>query len=266
MGQFTSTPDAAANLATLQRQSRKAAASGAGLIVFPEAAMYDWRADAAEVAAAAQSSGARFADDLSRIAADAGIAIVAGGFVPSGGPTPFNRMLAVDAAGQPMGQYDKLHLYDAFSYRESEKVQPAQVRDDMSELTVIELGGFRFGLLNCYDLRFPEMARALIQAGADSLIISSAWVAGPHKELHWETLLRARAIENTCYVLASNQPPPFSVGLSMIVDPMGLPAATVTESEGIALARITRARLDEVTAVVPSVSQRRYAIVPADRT
>ncbi len=123
------------------------------------------------------------------------------------------------------------------------------------------MGGLRFGLLNCYDLRFPEMARALVDRGADVLLVGSGWVPGPLKELHWETLLRARAIENTCYVAAACQGAPASIGLSMIVDPNGQVAASVAGNEGIAAATLRAERLLSVRKVLPCLEHRRYAVV-----
>lgn len=266
VGQFTSVADVASNLAKIEELTREAAGSNAGLIVFPEAAMYDWQASADEIAAAAQSHGQYFEEELSRIAAANKITIVAGAFVRGPAEKPLNRLIAVGPHGATIGGYDKLHLYDAFSFRESDKVQRGDVHADMSELCIIPVGPFQVGLLNCYDLRFPEMARALVNAGANVLVVSSAWVAGPYKEMHWELLLRARAIENTCYVLGSSQPPPASVGLTMVIDPFGLVAGTCAETEGIVVTRISQNRLDEVRAIVPSLEHQRYAIVPAPRT
>ena len=265
VGQFTSVADVRANVHTIEALAQEAADSRAGLIVFPEAAMYDWQASGADLAAVADSHGQYFEEELSRIAAAYKITIVAGAFVSDGARKPLNRLIAVGADGQLAGKYDKLHLYDAFSFRESDKVQAGAVHDDMSELCIIPVGPFKVGLLNCYDLRFPEMARALVNAGADMLVVSSAWVAGSYKELHWELLLRARAVENTCYLLGASQPPPASVGLSMIIDPLGLVAGTCAETEGIVVSRLLQSRLAEVRAIVPSLEHQRYAVVPAPR-
>ena len=86
---------------------------------------------------------------------------------------------------------------------------------------VVDLAGWRLGLMTCYDLRFPELARALVDAGAEVLVVPAAWVAGPRKVDHWRTLVRARAIENTVYVVAAAQPAPRYAGHSMVVDPLG---------------------------------------------
>ena len=85
----------------------------------------------------------------------------------------------------------------------------------------VELAGLRLGLMTCYDLRFPELARALVARGAEALVVPAAWVAGPRKVDHWTTLARARAIENTAYVVAVGQPGPRYSGHSIVVDPLG---------------------------------------------
>lgn len=258
--QLSAGMDVDANLRQIRALTEKAAHTGARVVAFPEAAMYDWTASAADTTAIATEHGQYFTDEVCRIAGDSEITVIVGGFVKGDSDKPFNRLIVADPHGDMVGTYDKLHLYDAFSFRESDKVQPGPLKEDFSELCILDVGGFKLGLLNCYDLRFPEMGRALAHAGADALVVSSAWVAGPHKEMHWEILLRARAIENTCYVLASSQPPPGSVGLSMIIDPFGLVAATCIETEGVTTSRISRSRLDEVREIVPSSKQGRYAI------
>jgi deaminated glutathione amidase len=263
VAQFLAGPDAEKNLRRIEELTAEAAAQGAELVVFPEASMYAWDVPAPELAEAAQRDAATFTAGLAATAAQHGVTLVAGMFTPRPGARPFNRMVVVGTDGRLEGSYDKLHLYDAFAWRESDKVSAGSAAPDGTELCVVRLGEFTIGLLNCYDLRFPEMARALVDRGADVLVVSSAWVAGPHKEMHWETLLRARAIENTCYVLASNQPPPASVGLSTVIDPFGLVAATCPTREGIAVHRLDPAHLRDVRQIVPSLSHRRYRVNPS---
>jgi deaminated glutathione amidase len=267
VAQFAAGADVEKNLHRIEELVGTATSDGAQLVVFPEASMYAWDVPAAELAEAAVNSATGFVDGLSSIASAAGTTLVVGMFAPLAGTAathpPHNRMIVVGPDGGVRAGYDKVHLFDAFSWRESEKVTAARPRPDLSELCTVELGGFTLGLLNCYDLRFPEMARALVDRGADVLVVSSAWVAGPHKEMHWEALLRARAIENTCYVLGANQPPPASAGLSMILDPMGLAAATCLGTEGIALHRLQQSHLRRVRETVPSLQHRRYRVTAA---
>ena len=99
------------------------------------------------------------------------------------------------------GRYRKIHLYDSFGYRESDALSAGRARARRRRRARL-----RVGLMTCYDLRFPELARALVDAGAEVLVVPAAWVAGPRKVDHWRALLRARAIENPVFVVAAGQP------------------------------------------------------------
>src|SRR5690606_6563376 len=123
----------------------------------------------------------------------------------------------VDGSGV-RATYRKLHLYDAFGQRESDWVEPGRI----AVPETFEVDGVRFALMTCYDLRFPEVARELVDTGAHAILVPAEWVRGPLKEHHWRTLLHARAIENTVFVAAADHPPPLGVGASMIVDPQGV--------------------------------------------
>ena len=103
--------------------------------------------------------------------------------------------------------YDKLHLYDAFAEQESTVVRPGNTVPGL-----VNIDGWRFGVMTCYDLRFPELARTLATAGTDVICVSAAWVRGPLKEHHWATLAFARAIENTCYLMACSELGPTTIG------------------------------------------------------
>jgi predicted amidohydrolase len=262
--QFEALADVPSNLATIERLSAQAAAQGATVALFPEASMYAFNASAEEIAEAARKSGRYFETEVQAIAERHGITLVVGLYSPGSGRLARNTFIVAGADGRELGRYEKLHLYDAFNFRESDKNERAPLLDCFRELCTFEAGGLRFGILNCYDLRFPEMARALVDQGADVLLVGSGWISGPLKELHWETLLRARAIENTCFVAAACQPPPVSVGLSMIIDPNGLVTATVPGDEGISVATLRSERLASVRAVLPCLEHRRYAVVPMD--
>lgn len=258
--QVAGTADIDRNLAAIEMLTAQAAGKGAELIVFPEAVMYEYSASAERLAQMANEHGQRCEDRLQAMALQHRIAIVAGTYSKGEGRLARNMMVAVGPDGSWLGRYQKLHMYDAFHYKESEKNEPAKLQPDFGELVTFDLGGFRFGLLNCYDIRFPEMSRALVDRGADVLLVSSGWVPGPLKEFHWETLLKARAIENTCFVAASCQPAPSSVGLSMILDPNGIPVSTVPAGDGLAITTIDKDRLAKVREVLPCLRHRRYAI------
>ena len=172
---------------------------------------------------------------------------------------PYNTLVALDSSGDILGCYRKVHLYDAFGYRESDGIMPGSPGEPL----VFTLDGFTFGAFTCYDLRFPESARAAVDAGADVLLVPSMWIRGPGKEDHWLTLAKARAIENTAYLLAANQTGPLATGFSLAVDPAGVVVANAGEEPGLVLARLSRGRLARVRAQVPLLENRRYAVVPS---
>ena len=147
------------------------------------------------------------------------MAIVAGGYEQSGEERPYNTLVVLGADGSVLGTYRKIHLYDAFSYQESNSIKAG----DVAEVPVFEIAGLKVGVLTCYDLRFPEIARRLVNEGAELLLVAAAWFKGEHKIEHWETLLRARAIENTVWVAAAGTSSSHTIGHSAILDPMGVP-------------------------------------------
>lgn len=124
--------------------------------------------------------------------------------------------LVVLRDGEVIAHYHKLHLYDAFAMQESRRVDPGQQIPP-----VIEVAGLRVGLMTCYDLRFPELALSLALNGAELLVLPTAWVRGPQKEHHWATLLAARALDTTCYIVAAGECGTRNIGQSRIVDPLG---------------------------------------------
>jgi predicted amidohydrolase len=127
---------------------------------------------------------------------------------------PFNTLVLAEPGRQTT--YRKIHLYDSFGYRESDVLAAGPI-----EPATFELSGTTIGLMTCYDLRFPELARRLVDAGAEVILVPAAWVAGPRKVDHWTTLLRARAIENTVHVVGVGQPTPRYTGHSLVVGPLG---------------------------------------------
>jgi predicted amidohydrolase len=186
------------------------------------------------------------------------LAIVAGMFERSCDQhRPYNTLLAVGPDGSLLGAYRKIHLYDAFGYKESDQLTSGDVAP-----VVVGVGGMSLGLMTCYDLRFPELSRALVDAGAEVLVVPAAWVRGPLKEHHWTTLLTARAVENTCYVAAAAQNGKKYCGLSQVIDPQGIAVVSVGESDGHAVAEVSAERLADVRKRNPSLQNRRYTVTP----
>jgi predicted amidohydrolase len=124
---------------------------------------------------------------------------------------------------------------------------------------VFDLDGWRFGVVTCFDLRFPELVRTLADAGADVILHPTAWTSGPVKEDYHEIFCRARAVENTCYVLSANQSTPIFTGRSLAVDPMGVAIASLHEDDGLVIVTLDKARLAAVRERLPLLSLRRLA-------
>ena len=122
--------------------------------------------------------------------------------------------------------------------------------------------GLRVGIQTCYDLRFPEATRRLVDAGAELVLVPSEWVAGPGKVHAWTTLVTARAIENTVYVAAADHIPPVGVGHSMIVDARGELLASIETATDAVVAPVSRDHLDEVRRINPALQLRRFGVVP----
>jgi predicted amidohydrolase len=185
---------------------------GADLVVLPEAFACDFGEPGSDLERASEPIDGPFVTEVERVAAERGTTVVAGLFERTDG-VPFNTVVVRGAAHV---DYRKIHLYDSFGYRESDVLAAGPLTP-----ATFELGGTTIGVLTCYDLRFPELARALVDRGAEVLVVPAAWVAGPRKVEHWTTLLRARAIENTVHVVGVGQPGPRYTGHSMVVGPLG---------------------------------------------
>lgn len=253
--QFAATNDKAANRETIARLTARAAGAGASLVLAPEMSMFtDWKSD--DFSAEHEDLDGPFGSFVDDLAKEHGVTLVAGMTerVPDS-KRGYNTVIASGPDGTRLGRYRKVHLYDAFNYKESEHV----IGGDFEPL-VVDVDGVPFGVMTCYDLRFPEIARALVDAGAQALLVPSAWAVGPLKEDHWTTLVRARAIENTAYVVAANQVGRACTGLSMVVDPMGVVIANAGESEGVASATVEVTRVDEAREKNPCLANRRFEV------
>ena len=260
VAQMGATTDKAANLTAATDLVARAARAGARLVVLPEYTMaWDARPTADVLAAEAEGLDGPFVGALARAAHEHGVTVLAGMTErPSdGAERPYNTVVALNAGGELIGAYRKVHLYDAFGDRESERLTPRE-----PEALVIALGDLRVGVMTCYDLRFPEMARFLVDAGANVLALPATWIAGPGKLDHWRTLVKARAIENTVYVLAAGQTGRHRTGHSLIVGPAGEVLAEAGEEPGTAVADISGEKIAAVRARNPSLANRRFEVRP----
>jgi predicted amidohydrolase len=258
VAQFTASIEPAPNREAVAKLTAEAVAVGAELVVFPEAAARDFGEPSEPLVAVAEPLDGPFAGALARLASQHRTVIVAGMLerIESSPSHVYNTVIAVGPDGSRLGAYRKLHLFDAFGHKESARIRPG----DGSTLTFTH-GGHTFGVLTCYDLRFPELARRLVEQGADTLLIPAAWVQGPLKEDHWSILARARAIENTCYVLGSGQVGNIYCGRSLIVDPMGVTLAALGEEPGVAVAELSAERVAAVRAKLPCLRHRRLTAI-----
>jgi deaminated glutathione amidase len=256
--QVNSRADRDANLAAAHELLGRAADAGADLAVLPEYLDYLGPADGAPKPEPADGSfGSFFADAARRH----GIWVVAGSFHEVG-PTPrtYNTALIFDRSGELAASYRKIHLFDIdipgrVSHQESETVAPG------TDVVTVDVDGVRVGLTICYDLRFPELYRQLAIAGAQVLLVPAAFTTHTGRD-HWEVLLRARAIENQCYVVAAGQwgdhdPGRSCFGHSMVVDPWGTVVAQAVDGVGMIVADLDLDRLVRIRQELPSLANRR---------
>lgn len=223
--QLNSGPDIAANLAGIENDLRQAKAGGAELVVLPEncSSMAYAKEQKLKNAFAENDHPAHLL--FARLCRELGLWLVAGSLsIKQHGEKISNRCLVYNALGAVVGRYDKIHLFDAEpkageSYRESELVQPGD------KAVLVTTPWAKLGLSICYDVRFPQLYRALAQAGASLLTVPAAFTV-PTGQAHWHVLLRARAIETGCFVLAPAQAGTHdggrkTYGHSLIISPWG---------------------------------------------
>jgi deaminated glutathione amidase len=223
------------------------------LVVLPEVFMRDFGSPGSDISTYAEPLDGPFVSELTDLARRTGAVVVAGMFETSEDPArPYNTLAVVDGTGL-LASYRKIHLYDSFGYKESERLLAGPV-----EPLLVEVDGFTVGLMTCYDLRFPELARELVRRGAELLVVPSAWVAGPAKVDHWRTLVKARAIENTVYVAAVGQPPPRYSGHTMVVAPTGEVLTELDDEQTVAEVELDRQLLADARATNPSLANRRF--------
>lgn len=255
--QMSSGPDKGANLEKAERLIRAAAARGASLVVLPE--VFNWRGRRGTEPEFAETLRGRTGELMAGLARELRIHLQAGSFTESidGDPRCHNTAVLFGPAGERIAVYRKIHLFDVeipgqVSARESEARKPG------TECVVAETAIGVIGLSVCYDLRFPELYRRLARKGATIVCIPSAFTF-PTGAAHWEILVRARAIENQCYVVAPDQygtsPNGYrDFGGSMIVDPWGTVVARAPEGEGVVTAEIRDDVLARVRRELPALT------------
>jgi predicted amidohydrolase len=259
--QFTPGDDPSVNAKELVVRAERAAGNGASLLLAPEGSLVSFLTDPSAPKRAAQGVDGPFVSALAQASDKHGITIAAGTFVPDPESERVHNVLVVLQKGAVVAAYRKIHLYDAFAFVESDTVAPGT-----DAPPIVDIDGVAVGFATCYDLRFPELFRVLQAGGAQVLALASAWVRGPLKEEHWMTLLRARAIENTCYVVAADQAGKAGIGRSAAFDPFGLQLLDLGAADSAdGHVDIDRQRLDEVRKTLPSNRHRRFQVDPQPR-
>jgi predicted amidohydrolase len=259
--QINSSPSKAENLERMEPLVVRAAATGADLVLLPEKwnglGSHEILLDVAE-----PLDGGETVEAMSRWAQTHGVTLVGGSIAErrEGRDKLSNTCVVFDPDGEVAAVYRKIHMFDVevggVVYRESETEEPGDGP------VSCEVEGWRLGLTVCYDLRFPELYRILAVEGAELVTVPAAFTLFTGKD-HWELLLRARAVENQCYVVAANQwgvvEGKASYGRSSIVDPWGVVLAQAADGDGVVSAELDRAHMERIRRSVPSLANRQPA-------
>ncbi len=253
MGQFAVAREWRQNAATCCSLMRQAHEAGAVLLVLPEAILAGDINDPGLAVREAQPLDGPFLTQLRQASQESALTTIFSMHIPDGPQRAVNAQIAL-RQGEIIARYDKLHLYDAFAMQESKRVNAGNRVPPL-----VDVGGMKVGMMTCYDIRFPELARRLALDGADVLVLPSAWVRGPLKEHHWEVLATARALENTCYLIAVGECGARNIGNSMIVDPLGVIIARAAEEPALVFAELEAQRLASARQRLPVLANRRFA-------
>jgi deaminated glutathione amidase len=253
--QMRSSEDKQENLDKSIEFVAEAAGKGADLVCFPEfqMAFSPGSQSAAQLTNIAETVRGTFVSKIAAAAKKNKIGVVATIYEKSGKPNrAHDTAVMISPAGKVSSVYRKLHLYNALGFKESAKLVPGK-----NIVKPARTNAGSVGLLICYDLRFPELSRILTVKGADVLVAPSAWVAGEMKEEHWQTMVKARAIENGSYVVAPDQLGNIYCGRSMVVDPFGVVLVDMGQREGVEIVDIDKSRVQQVRKSLPLLKNRR---------
>jgi deaminated glutathione amidase len=266
IAQILSSGDPAENLETVRDYAAAAKELRAELVVFPEATMCAFGHPLAKVA---EPLDGPWASEVRRIAHEFGLVVVAGMFTPGRGGRVRNTLLVCGPGVDT--HYDKIHLFDAFGYVESETVDPGE------SPVVVKAAGATIGLATCYDVRFPALFTANAKAGAQVNIVCASWGAGEGKAEQWDLLTRARAVDSTTFVIAVGQANPASVdktatgtaptgiGRSALISPWGTVLHALGEKPELMVLDLDPAQVDEARAKLPVLANARNLGVAVKR-
>lgn len=253
LGQFCVVKNWQENLHTAISLMQQADRNGADLLVLPESIIARDNSDPRWSYEQAQSLDGEFVTNLLSASKSLAITTICSVLVPAPQTTGVYNTLIAIKHGKIIAKYNKLHLYDAFNHQESKFVIPGNTIPQL-----IEIYSVKIGLMICYDLRFPELARRLALDGADVIVIPAAWVKGSLKESHWELLNRARALENTTYIVAVGECGSSNIGNSMVVDPLGVVIASAAETPLLFYAKLDPERIRHARSILPVLANRRF--------
>jgi predicted amidohydrolase len=258
LAQILSGPDPQANLELVGTRTAEAAVNGAQMVIFPEATMRRFGLPLAEIA---EPVDGPWAQQLGKIAEHHQLVVVAGMFTPSGDGRVKNTLRAVGPGVD--AYYHKIHLFDAFGFRESDTVAPGV------EPVIVTVGEATVGLTTCYDVRFPGLYTKLAELGAQVICVAASWGAGVGKVDQWQLLTRARALDSTSYVVAAGQADPAAagvvlegmaptgVGYSAVVSPLGDVRRSLRAEPGLLVADLDLHLVEQTRAAIPVLANRR---------
>ena len=254
VAQICSTTDPSANLALVREYAGRAAGLGAELVVFPEATMCSF---ARRPDSVAEPWDGPWATGIREIADEVGIVVVAGLFATAGERIT-NSLLVTGREVE--ARYDKIHLFDALGYQESERIAPG------TDPVTVEIAGVKVGLAICYDVRFSGLFTRLARSGAEVILVPASWAPGPNKVHQWRTLSTARAMDSTCFVVGCGQAPPAGpedskptgVGHSLVVDPYGTVVLELGNEPDLVVVDLDLAEVQRARESVPMLRNARF--------
>ena len=253
--QFKASVNKEENLKKIISYISKASSKKALLCAFPEFMMFYTKSSqtSKELASLSETINGNFISSISKAAKENRIQVVGSFYEKSKkNNRVYDTSFVINNSGKVISTYRKIHLYDALGFKESDKMIPGS---KITKPIGTSIG--KIGMMICYDLRFPEMSRALALAGSEVLIVPSAWVKGPMKEEHWITINKTRAIENGCYVIAPDQVGNIYCGRSLVVDPYGKVLVDMKKKQGISFFDIDLKKVKEIRKVLPLLKNRR---------
>ena len=256
--QFKASTEKKKNIPKILDYIRQAAKNHADMCTFPEYMMFYTPStqSAKQLAQQAETIKGDFVSAVAKCAKENSISVVGTMYEKSRKKDRvYDTSFIVNKNGKVIGKYRKIHLYDALGFKESSKMSPGSLIPMPTKTSVGKLG-----MMICYDLRFPEMSRALASAGTEILVAPSAWVNGPMKEEHWITLNKSRAIENGCYVIAPDHLGHVYSGRSIAVDPYGRILLDMKKRQGIGYVNISLENVHKTRKKLPLLKNRRTDI------